>query len=77
MSWSTTTSCQGALATCPSRPDIAVAAGKLEELVAQRHIFFQAKREPMVGPRAMHVHSHLGIGVPGDVVEKDRWALLA
>jgi hypothetical protein len=28
-----------------------VAAGKLQELVAQRRIFFQAKREPMVGPR--------------------------
>ena len=49
-----------------------VAAGKLEELVAQRRIFFQAKREPVVGPRAVRVHRHLGIGVPGDVVEKDR-----
>ena len=35
-----------------------VAAGKLEELVAQRRIFFQAKREPVVGPRAVCVHRH-------------------
>jgi hypothetical protein len=54
-----------------------VAAGELEELVAQRHVPVHADRERVAGPGAVHIHRHLGAVVAGDIVEMHGGAAFA
>ena len=78
MSFSTTTSCQGAVG------DALELAGKqleatdeLEELLFQRSFLVHAERQRMIGPGAMDIHRDLRVDASSNLVEQNGWRGIA